>query len=140
MGKWKAKLIALVALVLLMAACGGDGASTSIKVDMADFEFSPDDWTVEAGEEITVELANNGSVEHEFVILRPGVNVTSEADLPETEEELLAGFVYWEDEVEPGESKTLTFTAPQAGTYQISCAIEGHFDAGMEGDMTAESS
>jgi uncharacterized cupredoxin-like copper-binding protein len=31
----------------------------------------------------------------------------------------------------------LTFTAPAAGTYQVICAIETHFDAGMEGSLTA---
>ena len=41
-----------------------------------------------------------------------------------------------EDEVEAGDSKTLTFTAPAAGTYQVICAIETHFDAGMEGSLT----
>jgi uncharacterized cupredoxin-like copper-binding protein len=66
------------------------------------------------------------------------VTIESEADLPETEEELLADFVYWEDEVEPGDSKTLTFTAPAAGTYQIICAIADHFDAGMNGTLTVE--
>jgi len=33
-------------------------------------------------------------------------------------------------------AKTLTFTAPDAGTYQVICAIETHFDAGMEGSVT----
>jgi uncharacterized cupredoxin-like copper-binding protein len=68
--------------------------------------------------------------------MRPGVNIDSEADLPDTEEELLAEFVYVEDEVEAGANKTLTFTAPDVGTYQVICAIETHFDAGMEGSLT----
>jgi uncharacterized cupredoxin-like copper-binding protein len=68
--------------------------------------------------------------------MQPGVTIESEADLPPTEEELLADFVYVEDEVDAGDSKTLTFTAPAAGTYQVICAIETHFDAGMEGTLT----
>jgi uncharacterized cupredoxin-like copper-binding protein len=31
----------------------------------------------------------------------------------------------------------VTFQAPPAGTYQIICAIETHFDAGMEGTLTS---
>lgn len=81
---------------------------------------------------------NNGSIDHEWVILKPGVTIESEADLPETEEELLADFVYWEDQVSPDDSKTETFTAPPAGTYQIVCAIEDHFDAEMEGTVSVE--
>jgi uncharacterized cupredoxin-like copper-binding protein len=137
----KSLRVSIVVVTLLAAACGGDdddGTSTEIDVSMEEFMFTPTEWTVAAGEEITVNLENTGSVEHEFVILQPGVTVESEADLPETEEELLADFVYWEDEVEPGDSKTVTFTAPAAGTYQVICAIEGHFDAGMTGRLTVD--
>jgi uncharacterized cupredoxin-like copper-binding protein len=66
------------------------------------------------------------------------VTIASEADLPETEEELLANFVYWETEVGPGEKVTETFTAPAAGTYQVICAITDHFNAGMTGTLTVE--
>ena len=62
-----------------------------------------------AGEEISIEITNDGSVLHEWVLMQPGVNIESEADLPETEEELLAEFVYVEDEVEAGANKTLSF-------------------------------
>jgi uncharacterized cupredoxin-like copper-binding protein len=65
-----------------------------------------------------------------------GWNIDSEADLPDTEEELLADFVNVEDEVEAGANKTLSSTAPDAGTYQVICAIETHFDAGMESTLT----
>ena len=134
-------LIGLVPLAVLSVACGGDddddGASTEIEATMADFSFTPTEWTVAAGEEITIELTNDGALAHEWVILQPGVQISSEAELPETEEELLADFVYWEDEVEPGESKSVSFTAPEAGSYQIICAIESHFNAGMTGTLTA---
>lgn len=136
MSKWKIGFIVAIPLTLLLSACGG--ASTSIKAEMQDFEFSPTSWTVVAGEEITVELTNNGSVEHEWVILQPGVTIDSEADLPATEEELVADFIYWEDEVAKGETKTLTFTAPPAGEYQVICAIPDHFNAGMNATLTVE--
>jgi uncharacterized cupredoxin-like copper-binding protein len=120
-----------------MGACAdGDAASTNLEVTTTDFQFSPNSWTVPAGEEISIDITNDGSVLHEWVLMRPGVNIESEADLPETEEELLAEFVYVEDEVEAGANKTLTFTAPDVGTYQVICAIETHFDAGMEGTLT----
>ena len=64
------------------------------------------------------------------------MSIESEADLPATEEELLADFVNVETEVEAGATATLTFTAPAVGTYQVICAIETHFDAGMEGELT----
>lgn len=137
------KVVIGVAVVASMSfalvACGDSGgASTSIEATMTEFQFSPTDWTVAADEEITITLTNDGTVDHEWVILRPGVRISDESELPETEEELLAEFVYWEDEVESDTSKSLTFTAPAAGTYQIICAIEDHFNAGMEGELVAE--
>ncbi len=133
----RARLAALAVLSLVIGACGdGDEASTALEVTTTDFQFSPNSWTVPAGEEISIDITNDGSVLHEWVLMQPGVNIDSEADLPDTEEELLAEFVYVEDEVEAGANKTLSFTAPDAGTYQVICAIETHFDAGMEGTLT----
>ena len=70
--------------------------------------------------------------------MQPGVNIDSEADLPDTEEELLAEMVYVEDEVEVGADKSLTFTAPDVGTYQVICAIASHSDAGTLTVVAAE--
>lgn len=137
MGRRHAFVVAVV-LLLVVAACGGDTATTEISAELKEFQFTPETWNVVAGEEITIELTNAGSLEHEWVILQDGVEISSEDDLPDTEEELLADFVYWEDEVEPGESKTLTFTAPAAGEYQVICAIQGHFTSGMEGTLTVQ--
>ena len=137
-------LLAVASLSLIPIACGGDddndeGAeATQIEATMEEFHFTPVEWTVPAGEEVTIELTNDGTVVHEWVILQQGVTITAEAELPETEEELLADFVYWEDEVKPGETKTVTFTAPEAGSYQVICAIAGHFGAGMTGTLTVE--
>jgi uncharacterized cupredoxin-like copper-binding protein len=127
----------VVALALLATACSSDdGATTSLDVKLDSFEFDGSSWEVPAGQEITIELANEADIAHEWVILKPGVTITSEADLPATEEELLAEFVYWEEEVESGDTQTFTFTAPPAGVYQVVCAIEDHYDAGMEGELT----
>jgi uncharacterized cupredoxin-like copper-binding protein len=136
---WRCALMGLVPLALLAVACGEDDASTEIDATLEDFSFSPTEWTVAAGEEVTIELENSGSVLHEFVILQRGVEISSEAELPATEEELLADFVYWETGwIKPGQSKTETFTAPAAGTYQVICAIATHFSAGMTGTLVAE--
>jgi uncharacterized cupredoxin-like copper-binding protein len=136
----------MVVLAIVVGACdgddaggdddtGGSDASTNLEVTTTDFQFSPNSWTVPAGAEVSIDITNDGAVVHEWVLMQPGVTIESEADLPETEEELLADFVNVEEEVEPGATTTLTFTAPTAGTYQVICAIEGHFAAGMEGEL-----
>ncbi len=123
---------------IIISACGSSAPATEIDVTLKEFSMTPTDWTVAAGEEITINITNDGTIDHEWVILKNGVTIASEADLPETEEELLADFVYWEEEVESGDSQSFTFTAPEAGTYQIVCAIEDHFNGGMEGEMVSK--
>ena len=39
-----------------------------------------------AGQEITIEITNDGSVLHEWVLMQPGVTIEAESELPDTEE------------------------------------------------------
>lgn len=143
MGRY-APLVALASLVVVTVSCESDKNSEAedsvameLQATLSDFRFTPDTWTATADEDVTIDLTNEGAVAHEWVILQSGVTIESEADLPDTEEELLADFVLTETEVEPGESQDMVFNVP-AGTYQVICAIPTHFDAGMEGTLTVE--
>lgn len=119
-------VIIALGFVFNLTACGASGPSTNIRVDMTEFMFSPTDFTVPAGEEITIELSNNGAVVHDFVIMKYGTEVGQDFD-----EDDLAN-VYWDAKLEPGTSDSLTFTAPsEPGEYQIVCGIAGHYLAGM---------
>ena len=116
----------LLSFAFALTACGGNGPSTNIRVDMTEFMFNPSDFTVPAGQEITIELSNNGAVMHDFVIMKYGTEVGQDFD----EEDGVN--VYWEAELEPGTSETLTFTAPsEPGEYQVVCGVAGHYLAGM---------
>ncbi len=125
-------LVLVLALVGVLAACGGGGssASTNLKVDMVEFMFQPDTYTVPAGQEITIELKNSGAIEHEFVIMKFGTQVSE----PFSEDD--EDNIYWEHEVEAGKTDTVTFTAPtEPGEYQVVCGISGHMEAGMVGKL-----
>jgi uncharacterized cupredoxin-like copper-binding protein len=124
-------VLLLSAFALILAACGGGGPSTTINVTMTDFHFEPMEFTVPAGQEITVNAVNNGAVEHEFVIFKLGTDA-GEKFGDEDEEN-----IYWEVEVMPGQSVTTTFTAPtEPGEYYVTCGIEGHLEAGMNAKLT----
>lgn len=129
-------VVALGATALLLGACGDDDAdgaaatSTEIEAEGTEFQFDPDSWAVPAGEEFTIDFTNAGSVEHEWAVLEEGEDIESEDEFAEDK-------VLFEVEAIPaGESVTESFTVEDAGTYQVICAIEGHFDAGMEGTLT----
>lgn len=131
------KLIALVSFLatfaLVLAACGGgDEAATSLSIEADSFSFSPDSYTVAADEDISVTLENVNDVdEHEWVIVKLGSEISSEDEF--TEDVVL----FEVEAVAPGETGTGSFNIP-AGEYQIICALEGHFEGGMEGTLTAE--
>jgi plastocyanin len=119
-----------VVCALVLAACGGGGPSSTINVTMTDFQFTPAEFTIPAGQEITVNASNNGAVEHEFVIFKFGLDA-GEKFGPEDEEN-----IYWEVEVASGGSTTETFTAPtEPGEYFLMCGTEGHLEAGMVGKV-----
>jgi uncharacterized cupredoxin-like copper-binding protein len=118
----------LLALILMLSACAQNGPSTDLKVDMTDFAFTPNQFMIPAGQPITLEITHDGLVTHEFIIMKYGTEVGehfNEEDQPN---------IYWKIEVQPGDSETVTFTAPdQPGTYQIVCGMAGHVEAGMVG-------
>ena len=116
----------LVAMSLLLAACGEAGPTTEINVIMTDFMYQPSQFIVPAGEQITVSTANNGAVVHNFVVMKLGETagpVFDEDDIPN---------VYWALELQPGGSTDTSFPAPtEPGEYEVICRTEGHIASGM---------
>ncbi|HEY5573642.1 MAG TPA: cupredoxin domain-containing protein [Anaerolineales bacterium] len=116
---------------LMLAACGGP-RTAELTVDMHDFAFEPAQLSVPANAQVTLNLSNSGTLEHELVIVNLGERLSAPVD-----EEALGELVFWEEELQPGESETLEFQAPsEPGTYQVICGIAGHLEQGMEGTLS----
>lgn len=124
-------LLVIIASIIPMTGCGRRNSySTNIDVTMVDYQYEPNEITIPAGQQITLDLINNGAAPHEFVIMKLGTTV-GESFGDEDEEN-----IYWEQEVEPGQQMSVTFTAPnEPGVYQFVCGIEGHYTAGMKGTI-----
>ena len=117
-------------LMFVVTSCGAGDPVTEFKVDMVEFIFTPSEFTVPAGKEITITAANNGAIEHEFTIFRLGTTAGDEFGDEDLEN------VYWLVRVSPGDSTTTTFTAPaEPGEYYVACGIPGHIMAGMAGRL-----
>jgi uncharacterized cupredoxin-like copper-binding protein len=132
-------LVAL-ACALALGACGGGGdaadegageGQTEITADAHEFAFEPSSWTAAADTDVTITLTNSGETEHEWAVLNAGEQLESEEDFAD---ELVAFEV---EAIPPGEEENATFNLP-GGTYQVICALPGHFAAGMEGTLTLE--
>lgn len=131
------KIIFLIVVVasLVISSCGGGGPTTEINLTLTDFQFTPNSFTVPAGEEITLNVINNGAVVHNFLIMDLG-----ETAGPTFEEDDNAN-VYWAlRDIPPSGDETTSFTAPTApGEYEIVCATEGHIASGMVGKLVVVS-
>ena len=125
--------IAVIFILATMAlsACEGSTASTNINVTLTEFAFTPNTFTIPAGQEITIHAANNGAVVHQFVIMKYGTNVGDDFGSEDEPN------IYWKVQLEPGNETTTTFTAPSdPGEYQLVCGTAGHFTGGMVGKIT----
>jgi uncharacterized cupredoxin-like copper-binding protein len=124
-------IVVLLALALVSCGGGGQGASAKINVTFTDFKFTPDSFTIPAGQEITFTGRNNGAVTHDFIIMNLGADA-GDSFGPEDDPN-----VFWKTEVQPGQSATEIFTAPgEPGEYQVVCGIPGHYVAGMVAKLT----
>ena len=129
------KLILLSILIVGIFVVAGCGAKEPDKISVVttDFKFEPASWTVSAGNQVEITLQNDGTLEHEWVIIKEGMEVTLPFDADDEEK------VYWEIEADPGETKVETFTAPsEAGTYTIVCGTPAHLEQGMSGTLTVK--
>jgi uncharacterized cupredoxin-like copper-binding protein len=167
----------LAGVAVFGLACGGGDEQSSestaaratpststdtVEVTMKDFVYEPSSITVPAGQKVTLQFTNAGSVEHYFVV---GDTVASGAD--GFNQNLFAGVPIeknketeggekedhgeeeehhaHEFELPPGGSGTLTFTLPpeKTGTYTIACfettGNKSHHEMGMEGTLTVTS-
>lgn len=124
-------LMAAVLMAVLVAACGGgdeesteapastesetgtETAGTTIQVTAKEFSFDPADATAPADTDVTVEVVNVGSIEHDWTIESESVAIP----------------------VTAGQTATGTVNLP-AGTYKVICSIPGHEEAGMKGTLT----
>ena len=126
------KTMAWVMMIsLALASCGGSSApDTTIDVTMTDFQFSPNTFTVPAGETITLKSTNSGAVIHNFIIMNEDYTVGNEFDAEDLDH------VYYKLEIAPGGETETSFTAPEdPGQYEIVCSTPGHVQAGMLGTL-----
>jgi plastocyanin len=125
--------VTILALALLLAACGGDDtpeASALTFEGTDELRFNPATASVPAGSEVTVTFNNVGALEHSWTLV---ANDTDTATVTDAEAIISASTGV----VGGGGSDTVTFTAPAAGTYKYVCTIPGHA-VNMVGTLTVQ--
>lgn len=144
------KLLAAIAIftTLFFVACGGGEEASSepeavtIEVTQNDNYYgstpdnatNPPQWNVNAGGQVVIELTNNGTTEHNWAVIRMGV------DMPDTfitEEH--SDLILRETGLLPaGETFRESFFAPEeAGEYLVICTVAGHYPS-MQGRLVVQ--
>lgn len=120
-----------------MAGCGKDesDANRGMKNDV---EGSVAEWAVEVNAEgamageVTFTIANRGTIDHEFLVVKTDIPVGEIPLVDDRFEEDAEGIEVIDEipEFPKGETKTLTLDL-EPGNYQLVCNIAGHYAAGM---------
>ena len=106
----------------------------TIRVELGEFSFKPDNLVLEAGLPYKIELVNTGAVKHEFTAGDFFKSVAwRKAQSPESE---VKAVYFTEIEVFAGKEVDLYFVPVTPGTYELLCELEGHLEAGMHGTIT----
>lgn len=119
--------IALLAVPLLFSQPQGQGSGTDeltpaeIKITASDYKFDPPAFTVKAGQQVTVTLVNEGKKAHNI-----------QFDLPDGKTAKIT------EDVSPGQTGTVEFTAGGPGTFTFTCPVDMHSALGMKGKMVVE--
>jgi uncharacterized cupredoxin-like copper-binding protein len=108
----------------------------TVEVELGEFFFKPDAIHLRVDQPYQIVFHNRGSVKHEAtaeaffqtVALRKAEDASGEFKAP-----ALA-----EVEVFAGKETELFLIPTQAGTFDLVCEIEGHFEAGMFGTIVVE--
>ena len=123
---------------------GGDGDEVTLSVNTIDFAFDPAAYTISACEETTVQVVNEAADVHTWVVMKPGASVEDYIEsyphpglVPGSDgssEDVLA-----KASASGGtEGTPVTFTIPEAGTYQVICDLADHLEKGMEAELVVE--
>jgi len=121
------RVLVLLPLSLLLAACGGSsrtsaGGPVQQTIQISEKEYSLDPATVTVSKTGAYEfrVTNNGTIAHALEIAGNGIDKKI-------------------GDIQPGAGVTLRVTLTKDGSYEMYCPIDGHRGRGMQGMVTVGS-
>lgn len=129
----RARIISfMIVATLMLAACGGAGASASnklvdVQVTLSEFKIESSQATFSVGTPYHFVIKNAGTVAHDWMIMPRGATDTTKALIAVSDTELT-----------PGTTVTRDFTFSQAGDLEFACHVTGHYEAGMKLDIVVK--
>ena len=106
----------------------------TITLSATDIQFAPMQISVAAGETVKFEIANNGKLDHEFILGSAEEQAEHDKEMAAMASMKMAHINGVS--VAPGKTGNLIWTFTKAGTLQYACHVPGHYVAGMVGQLT----
>lgn len=106
-----------------------EGGVAEVRVTASEFKFEVSQTEFVAGRRYRFVVTNQGSVNHEFMIVPPVMGGMSMEKMDE-----MALTMIEEDDLLPRTTRTIEVTFPEAapeGKLEFACHVEGHYEAGM---------
>lgn len=119
--------LALVAGLLFVSLASAKAPAT-VNVTLSDFKVEMSNSNLPAGTTVTYVITNKGAITHEMVLEKEGVT-DEPLEFDGTEQEA--------EDIAPGTTRTVEWTIPEAGKYQLACHVPGHYEAGMKTAFSA---
>lgn len=118
-------IIAILAVALLVSACGAAGAQfsgspTEVQINLSEFKIESPQTTFTIGTPYRFAIKNEGAISHNWAIMPRGETNESQALIKVDE-----------DELPQGATATREFTFTEAGDFEFACHVPGHYEAGM---------
>ena len=85
-----------------------EGAA-EVRISATEMAFAPAELDLAAGEPVNITVVNDGDVFHDFDVPAAGIHL----------------------DLDPGEQTTAAITLDEPGTYEATCTVPGHANAGM---------
>lgn len=115
-------------------------SSREIKITMKEADgkmlFEPAELRITQGEQIRFRITNAGALKHEMVIGTLEANMAHAKEMeknPDMEHDDPNG-----KQLEPSKSGEILWRFTKTGTFDFSCLVPGHRDAGMSGKIIVE--
>ncbi len=115
-------------------ACGSPQPAAEFTVRAREFTFEPATIAIPANTRVRITLINQGSVEHDWKVAGLRAQVHREQHAGGHGTTSAPGEVHLH--ATPGNRSRVELTATQPGTYEITCTVPGHREAGMQGTLT----
>ena len=118
-------IIALVAVALLVAACGSSGGQsgsspTEVQISLSEFKIESSQTSFKTGTLYRFVIKNEGTISHAWAIMSRGETDTSRALIQ-----------IGQSQLPPGTTVTQEYTFTQPGDFEFACHVPGHYEAGM---------